>query len=242
MEEPEITSLELLQFLKKNGGLHKKISISNLIDQWYPTPLLFYETQFKLTPLYRLIGTLELEGFIKNVDKPNPNGNTYTWNVQKNFQMALTIAGDEYLKDNLHKEAEFEVNKLTIDSHDLTEMVHKSVIDTNRKMIEISKEQAISNDIIATNSRRQADFSKFQTWIAAFTGLFILCTLAATVYGMWRDNRIESLGLKLRQRDSTIRKEKTNIDLLKSDTARLGLQVRTLKKSEDFFHSFTGLS
>jgi len=126
-----LDSLKLLEYLKDNGGLHNKISIAPLMDELFPAPLQFYEFQYQPKPVWRVLSTLETDGLIKNLEIPSPNGSSYTWDIAKNVQMELTTAGDNYLRDNLHKETEFEVNKLTLDSHELTQMVHKSVIDTN---------------------------------------------------------------------------------------------------------------
>jgi hypothetical protein len=226
----EIDSLKLLQYLKDNKGLHNKISISPLVDELFPTPLDFSESQYKIRPLYRLIGTLETEGLIKNIELPSPNGSTYTWDIKKNIQMELTTSGDKYLTDSLQKETQFEVSKLALDDHELTQMVHKSVIDTNRKTIDILNEQAQSNDTIAINSTRQANFSKYQTWIALGTGIFILGSLAVALFTILRDNRIDTLNLELRHKDSTIHIARKDIIRLQSDTAHLEQVVRGLQK------------
>jgi len=75
-----------------------------------------------------------------------------------------------------------------------------------------------------------ADFSKYQTWIAGITGVFILGSLTVALLTILRDNRIDTLNLELRRKDSTIRTEQKDITLLKSDTTHLGQVVRTLRK------------
>lgn len=172
----DISSLKLLHFLKDNGGLHNKTSIAPLVDELFPEGLNFSESQYKLKPLFHVIASLEKDGFIKNLENPSPNGNSYTWDTKKSIQMELTTTGDSYLKDNLHKETEFEVNRLTIDGHELTQMVHKSVIDTNRKMVDIAKEQAESNSVIATNSAIQTGILDRQKWVLWATVFIAACS------------------------------------------------------------------
>jgi len=226
----EVDSLKLLQFLKDNGGLHHKISISALMDIWYPTPIDFSGSQYQLKQLYALLNTLEKDNLIKNIDIPSPNGSSYTWDIKKNIQVELTTAGDHYLKNNITNQAELEVNKLIIDSHPLTIQLNKSVINTNSKMLEISNAQAITNETIATNSTRQANFSKWQTWIGAFTGVFILGSLTVSLVTILQDNRINKLNLELQHKDSAIRIVQKDIILLRSDTAHLEQVVRKLQK------------
>ena len=155
MEDEQIDSSKLLKFLKENNGLHRKISIATLVDELFPNGMSFDESQYKLRWLYRLIANMENDKLVKDVDFPSPNGSAYTWEIKKNIQMELTTAGDNYLNEKMHREAEFEVNKLAIDGYELTQMVHKSVIDTNRKMLDIARDQADTNSIVAHNSTIQ---------------------------------------------------------------------------------------
>jgi len=226
----EVDSIKLLQFLKNNGGLHHKISITTLVDELFPNTIDFNGSQWQLKPLTGVIGTLESEGLIKNVEIPSPNGNSYTWDIKKNIQMELTTKGDNYLKDNLANATELEVNKLTIDSHPLTQQLNRSVIDTNERMVNISDRQAITNELIATNSTRQANFSKYQTWIGAITGVFILGSLVVAFFTILQDNRIDTLNLALQHKDSTIHIAQKDIILLRSDTMHLAQEVRNLQK------------
>jgi len=223
-----LTSLDILQFLKDNKGLDNKISIAALVGNEFPNGMNFEEAQYIMKPIYRLLASLETEEFIKNLDLPSPNGNSYTWDIKKNIQMELTAKGDNYLRDNLHKEAEFEASKLAIEDHQLNQMVNKLAIENNRRMLDVAIDQAASNSIVAANTTTQTRYMGRQTIALVVTAAFALgaliisyksCSIAQATYE--RDtskSQLEQLVKRLRK-DSSILQNR--ISQIKTDSSRV---------------------
>jgi len=234
-----LTSLDVLQFLKDNNGLHNRISIAQLVDKEFPSGMSFDEAQYQLKPLYRLLAALETEEFVKNLEFPSPNGSTYTWEIKKNILMELTAKGDAYLRDNLHNEAEFQARKSSIEDHQLNQEFNKFLIENNRRMLDVAIDQAASSSTVAANTTLQTRFMKKQTNALLVTAVFALgaliisyksCAISRDAYN--RDtskSRLEQSVKKLQIDTSKLHKRLIQI---KIDSSRLSEEVKTLKEKK----------
>jgi hypothetical protein len=165
------------------------------------------------------------------------NGSTYTWDIVKNISVELTTKGDEYLKDNSRQDVEFELNKRLLESHELSQQVSQSVIDTNKKMVSISIDQANTNKAIADNSTTQtnilegqADILKKQMWIFFATAIFALlaCIIAGISLGL--EIRKDQSEKQLQQQTKEIKELRTRIKILMTDTSVMSAAKKTSPK------------
>ncbi|HVS92530.1 MAG TPA: hypothetical protein VHE59_10880 [Mucilaginibacter sp.] len=241
-----IESFKLLDYLKKNGGLHNKISIAKLIDEYVTIPPDFNGYPLMLSPLYRLMAKLEKDGLIEYAALPSPNGSTYTWETVKNIFIELTTKGDDYLKENLRHDMEFRVNQLLLDSNQLAQEVNesviatnKSIVDTNTSMVSIAQSQATSNGTIASNTTSQTRFIRKQTKALYVTAIFALgallisyrsCSIAQATYD--RDTSKSQLEQSVKRLQIDTSKLSKRLIQIKIDSTHLSGEVETLKKSK----------
>lgn len=203
-------------------GLGRKFNISDILQQEFLKPttstdqgIWLAEVDIQLSVLYAMKGQLHLIDFSSletNKIKWDPQKNKPIWFDETDFEVWVTVTGLDYLNQYYLRQSNFSLNGT----------LEKS-----------SKEQADFTETAATNSTRQANFSKYQTWIAAFTGLFVLGSLGTSFYTISRDNRVDKLELILKRKDSAIEINQIDITRLQFDTARLRQEVRNFEKGKE---------
>jgi hypothetical protein len=160
----ELEYFNLLEFLKSNGGLNKKISIKPLIEEIISYDPTFRNYQSAMEQIWALLGKLNQNQITKSEFHRNPSAEfEYNWELIKDIKVELTPKGYADLTDHLQHESELKLNKLLIENQETAKLASQSVINTNESIVATNKKMLEHTERQEKIMEDQKGFSRQQT-------------------------------------------------------------------------------